>query len=236
MADLDSRYPFPIGDLVVQWPRRGRVFDAFGIDFASGGGQSLEEACARAGADLERVLHALDACSGEVAGDPPALPPRDPAGLAAHILQVHHAYLWRVFPVLQDRLDRLEDSEEFEGIRSAWAGFRSAMEEHLAKEENAYFPLLCRLARAGGPGNPELARTIAMIEGEHGVQEDLLVSLMRQVGGQASAITLQPEFLGIKLALEELELDMKQHIHKETNVLFPAAAAWGGNSMVEGEV
>lgn len=50
-----------VNEILVKYPETVSVFNQFGIDACCGGAASLEEAASRDGADVERLIRALDA-------------------------------------------------------------------------------------------------------------------------------------------------------------------------------
>ncbi|MGK7344342.1 MAG: DUF542 domain-containing protein [Candidatus Nitrospinota bacterium M3_3B_026] len=54
-----------INDVVQKHPGTMKVFNQYNLDSCCGGAQSIGEAAAAAGADLEKVLEDLNAAAGE---------------------------------------------------------------------------------------------------------------------------------------------------------------------------
>ena len=50
-----------VNEILVKYPETVSVFNQFGIDACCGGAASLEEAASRDGADVDRLIRALDA-------------------------------------------------------------------------------------------------------------------------------------------------------------------------------
>ena len=49
-----------VNEILVKYPETVSVFNQFGIDACCGGAASLEEAASRDGADVDRLIRALD--------------------------------------------------------------------------------------------------------------------------------------------------------------------------------
>lgn len=223
-----------VGQLVVEEPGRARVFEKFGIDYCCGGKIPLAQACARAGADLDTVLEALDKSQAD------ALPESEKdwsqesmTSLVDHIVATHHAYLREEFPRLTKMTEKVahvhgERHSELPQVRDVFAALRHELELHMQKEEQILFPMIKQIdsgvasagSHCGGIANP-----IRMMEQEHDSAGDALGTLRALTGGFAPPVDACNTYRVMLHALAKLEADLHQHIHKENNILFPKALA-----------
>ncbi len=221
-----------VGELVTQRPARSRVFEIYGIDYCCGGKKPLQQACAERQVSAEAVLDDLARID---AASPPAeidWTTRPMSELADHIVDTHHAYLKRELPRLEYLVGRVTTAHgarhaELPHVLQVFSGLKQELESHLMKEERILFPLIRQLEAArerfishcGSVSNP-----ILMMEHEHDDAGNALESLRSLTSGYAVPDGACNTYRAMLSALAELEADLHQHIHKENNILFPAAA------------
>ncbi|OYO17479.1 iron-sulfur cluster repair di-iron protein [Enemella evansiae] len=221
-----------LGDLVTADPRRARVLESFGLDYCCGGARTLGEACAAAELDAELVASALDLPDPEPAPEWQSL---DVGALAAHIIEVHHRYLWREMGplgTLLDKVHRVHGTRHHELARVAEA-YRLAMadlEPHLFKEERIIFPRLQRLdALAPGDRGPlatALRSPITQMLREHDYVGELFTELHGLTDGFRTPADGCQSYQQVMQRLARMERDLHEHVHKENNVLFPRVLAY----------
>jgi regulator of cell morphogenesis and NO signaling len=225
MTDLSER---TLGDLVTSNPSTARILERHGLDYCCGGGRTFKDACAAAGVDGETVQADLDA-SG--VGRPAAWTELDPAGLARHIVDTHHRYLHEELPLLDALAEKVLHAHErrhpeLEDVRKLVALLRAELEPHLIKEEQVLFPAIEALV--GGQrefGFGSVANPIGMMGIEHDRAGHLLAELRAVSYGFEIPADTCASYRSLYARLAELEADTHEHIHKENNVLFPAAIA-----------
>ena len=230
MSKLDANQS--VRELVAEMPERARVFEQLGIDYCCNGKASLEEACRSAGVRPEQALEAMEA--QEVDGSDDAVNPADltMTQLADHIEETHHAFLRQELPRLSALVEKVS---QVHGDTEPWTveadrvfkGLVAELELHMMKEEQILFPMVRQLDvvesvpefHCGSIDNP-----IAAMEHEH----DNAGRALRQLRELSSGFRV-PEgacqsFLEMLQRLQELELNLHQHIHKENNILFIRAS------------
>lgn len=164
-------------------------------------------------------------------------PPLDPAPYVAmplkelveHIEQTHHVYLREALP----RLEALTAAaaaaapadERLAELRDEMKGLAAELDQHLAHEEEALFPMVrdlettgvIRPTRCGGAvGGP-----IACMENEHEMTAKTLGTLRELTDNYASPAG--GTLAGMLAELRRLDQDLQEHIYKENHVLFPRA-------------
>lgn len=221
-----------VGQLVAERPSRARVFEELKIDYCCGGKLPLAEACQRKGLNAEEVLARLaasDAANGEKLGTDWV---RAPLGeLVDHIVGTHHAYLREELP----RLDRLTDRvaqvhghehPEVVKIRNVFLHMRPELENHMMKEEHILFPWVKAMEQGDNvPFLPaaSVASPIQCMVAEHDDAGAALEQFRELSGGYNPPDGACNTWRVLYAALEYLEADMHQHVHKENNILFPRA-------------
>ncbi|HSB88272.1 MAG TPA: iron-sulfur cluster repair di-iron protein [Ilumatobacteraceae bacterium] len=215
-----------LGQIVVANPAAARVLESYGLDYCCGGHRSLSDACAAAGVDPRAVTDALDHVRDEGEASWTAL---DAPSLARQIVATHHQYLHEELPRLDALAEKVlavhgERHPELVEVRRLVSALRADLEPHLLKEERILFPAIDALAAGrrefhfGSVENP-----IRMMEREHELAGDLLAALRAVTAGYDVPADGCASFRSLYARLAELEADTHEHIHKENNVLFPAA-------------
>lgn len=222
-----------VGRLVAERPSRSRVFEQLGVDYCCGGKRTLGEACATLGLAPERVVSLLQAEGGQTP-EPHSTDPADAdqmtlAELVEHIQNTHHAYLRNELP----RLDMLTakvarahggtDPRLLE-VHQVLREFAAELTSHMLKEERILFPLICAAER-GQPTPGSVSGPIRQMEAEHDDAGRALAAMRHLTDGYQAPDGACNTYLAMLDALEYLEQDMHQHVHKENNILFPKAVA-----------
>ena len=238
MSELMER---TVGALVAERPGRARVFEKLGIDYCCGGKKSLEDACKAKQLDLGTVATLLDVADGT-----PIFPVVDVATmtlseLADHIEQTHHKYLKAELPRLTPLVEKIalrhgDKNAKLQQLPIVFTAFRSELEAHMGKEEQVLFPLIRQVDKGQATGAcpcGSIENPIRVMEIEHQHAGDGL-ALMRQITDDFST----PQnacntYRAVMHALNELESDMHQHVHKENNVLFPRAIRMASNHTLD---
>ena len=222
MTDLQT----PLGQVVADNPATARTLDRLGLDYCCHGRRSLASACAEAGLDPAAVAAELDALP---AGGDRSWMGLDPLSLADHIVEQHHRYLTEELPLLDALAEKVlsvhgANHPELTDVRALVAALRADLEPHLLKEERVLFPAIAALA-AGPRRFPfgPLSNPVGMMLAEHEQAGDLLAALRGATAGYAVPDDACASYRSLYQRLEALEADTHLHIHKENEVLFPAA-------------
>ena len=221
-----------VGEMVVEYPARARVFEDFGIDYCCGGKIPLAEACATRGIDRDAVLKALHKSEAIASSESEKdWSQESMTSLVDHIIGTHHAYLREEFPRLTRMTERVaqvhgQRHSELPQVRDVFAALRNELELHMQKEELILFPMIKTLnsgAAAGHCGTIE--NPIRMMEQEHANAGDALSTLRELTSGFAPPADACNTYRVMLDCLAKLEADLHKHIHKENNILFPKALA-----------
>ncbi|MBD9482559.1 iron-sulfur cluster repair protein YtfE [Pseudomonas sp. PDM14] len=210
-----------LGNLACNIPGATRVFHEFHLDFCCGGRKSLRQAAAESGIDAAQVqarLLALDP-QGEAEAQW-----RDaaPAVLIDHLLLRYHAIHRQQLPELIRLAARVEQvhgnrGECPHGLTELLQDMQQELESHMQKEEQVLFPMILR---GGGPmaGGP-----ISVMRFEHDQHGDALARLEALTDGIRTPPGACNTWQALYRGLNELRVDLMQHIHLENNLLFPRA-------------
>lgn len=220
-----------LGEIVAGNPAAAPVLEGVGLDYCCHGDRTLEDACASAGIDADDVRTQL---AGLAVGGDTTWATLDAPALADHIVATHHRYLDEEMPLLDALADKVLSAHgsrhaELAQVRWLVSALRADLEPHLLKEERILFPAIHALGRGqrdfpfGSVANP-----IGMMGVEHERVGDLLADLRAATGGYAAPDDACASYQSLYERLAALELDTHLHIHKENNVLFPAAVALSG--------
>lgn len=213
-----------LADIVVKHPEAAKVFARHGLDFCCHGQRPLDEACRERGLSHDVVLREVEAASSatdEVRWDERPLPE-----LVDHILERYHAPLLDDIDALIAMARKVEEvhagkSSLPTGLGALMEGVRSAVEAHLAKEEQILFPMI----KSGQGAMAAMPVKVMMQEHEdHGANLELIREKTRNLEPpEGACATWRALYDGLK----RLEMDLFEHIHLENNVLFPRALVSG---------
>jgi regulator of cell morphogenesis and NO signaling len=214
----------PLAQIVLEHPRCARVLVDRDLDFCCRGTMSLAEACAGRGIELDELVSALiEVAAGESSGAA-GLDPRSLSNLQliAHIVDQHHEYLRRTLPLVELLAGRVAEAHAerrpcLEELRFVLRELRILLESHLEREEAVLFPLLLGGARARQRVRDELS----WMREEHLHLGDALHTL-RALGDRfVPPAWACATYRALLSELEGMDLDTREHVHLENNVLAP---------------
>jgi regulator of cell morphogenesis and NO signaling len=221
-----------LGDLVTGCPAAAAVLDAFGLDYCCGGFRTLDDACAVGGVDPSVVEDALAALRDEpVAAEWAAL---RPGLLADHVQRVHHEFLADELPRLRALLVKVygvhaDRHPELDDVVDVFDDLHDHLVPHLAKEDAVLFPMIRDLdaAEAAHESLPALrcgsiVNPIGAMLVEHEEAGAQLARLSAVTKGYAVPDDACASYRALYDGLLALDHDLRLHVHKESNVLFPA--------------
>ncbi len=227
MSAIDSTAT--LGSLVAERSARASLFERLHLDYCCGGAQTLAQACAERGLDVETVrtvLEALDADTpdsrsfGEVDLRRVSL-----EELCAHIVATHHDGLRSELPRIDELLSRTvrvhaASHPELRDLERSFNTIRTRLEPHLQSEEEVLFPACVALELGGTAIEDGL---IAAHEHDHQDVGESLAALRELADGYDTSRALCGTHRALLEALAALERGLHQHIHEENNVLLVRA-------------
>jgi regulator of cell morphogenesis and NO signaling len=224
-----------VRDIALHQPTAIRVFEHLGIDYCCGGNQPLADACVSANLDVHAVLVAL-----EFAADHPSLPAPDWSRaslelLCAHIIAKHHAFVRRELPRLLDLAANVlarhgTSHPELAAIHTTLTHLELDLNDHLAKEESVLFPYIVGLERSvTNPGDEPIScfgflpEPVAVLTHDHAEATALLAQLRQLSHHFTPPLGVCLTYRTFYNGLQELDQNLRHHMHLENNILFPRA-------------
>lgn len=221
-----------VGELVAERPDRSRVFETLGIDYCCGGKKTLEQACGDNGIDpataIARLLES-ESAPGRIGQENwLQVPMRQ---LIDHILSTHHAYLKTELPRLTGLVEKVESRHakkepRLSELKGVYAGLRAELEMHMMKEEQILFPAIVQMEETDAKpslGCGFLGGPVSVMESEHESAGEALAAIRSLTDQYTPPEWACNTFRALVDALQKLEADLHEHIHKENNILFPRA-------------
>lgn len=223
-----------VGGIVADDFKYAEVFSRYKIDFCCNGSDSIQEACRKAGADVDMIIGELQAAPSDVSATVDFKSwPTDL--LADYILKFHHRNIRAQGPEIAALLDKVShvhghNHPELYEVRELFSRSLADLENHLQKEEMILFPYIYQLcdAQASGTSAPSfhcgsITGPIAVMMAEHDAEGERY----RYISGLTDSYTAPAGTCGsYRLALQKLkafEAALHHHIHLENNILFPGA-------------
>ncbi len=228
MSDLRNK---PIGLIVAENLEAAKVFETHDMDFCCHGGQTLEEACAARRVAVGQLEGELASLSRKPTAERPDVNAMSLAGLARHIVAVHHVYTKKALPGIAGHLDTVVrvhggNHPELSEIRQLFTTLRGELEPHLEKEERILFPYIEEMDESGRLPSAcfsGVSQPITALEREHesaGKNFDRINDLAEGYRPPADACNT---YRLVLRELQELEQDLHVHIATENYLLFPKA-------------
>ena len=224
-----------LAEWVARCPETAPVLERYRLDYCCGGRQSLEAACVEQGLDQESVLEDIKQAhqKSQSSGAPPVDWSRQSlTDLCNHIEQTHHAFLRTQLPRVEELVTKVvaahgDRHPELSSVSDTFRALAAELGPHLMKEEQVLFPAIRLLESSEStPQFPfgSIENPIGAMEHEHDAAGGLLHKLRYLTGDYTPPDDACPTWRQLLEGLHALELDLHQHIHKENNLLFPAAA------------
>ncbi len=212
-----------LAELAVTYPAAARVFHRHRLDFCCGGRRPLEEVCRERDLDPLDILRLIETEDRAV----PDTPRWDEAPLPALVEHIVHNYHDRLREQLPDLLQMARRVEAKHGDKpscpNGLASHIEAMQDsvlaHLRKEEQILFPMI--VAGMGG----RAAAPVHVMELEHEHHREDLLTLRRLTDDLTPPEEACTTWRALYRGLQQLELELMEHIHLENNVLFRRALA-----------
>jgi regulator of cell morphogenesis and NO signaling len=214
-----------VSEIASHHPLATRIFARHRIDFCCGGGRPLGEVCQSIGLDGPAIVAEIEQV---LASGPDTDAQWDTAPLdelIEHILSTYHRSLDEELPRLEAMLRKVKkvhgekDPERLAELLDVFLGLRAELTEHMMKEEQILFPMI-QAGHGSGAAGP-----VSVMEHEH----ESAGNALRQMRSLTDDYTPRSDacntWRALWAGLEQLEVDLHQHIHLENNILFPRALA-----------
>ncbi|MCC5909004.1 MAG: iron-sulfur cluster repair di-iron protein [Clostridiaceae bacterium] len=219
-----------IGDTASVFPGAMDIFLKYNIDFCCGGNRPLIEAIEEQKLNERVIMEEINEKYEEFIHDKKDLQDftkYTSHELIDHIVDTHHEYLRNELPQLSKLTAKIfqvhgpTHPELLRKVDALFHGLKDELEQHLVKEEEVLFPLVKAYEKENHvEEKTKILNTIKELEDEHEAAGTLLKELRSITDGYTvpEDVCKTVEFTYRKL--EELELDLFQHIHLENNILF----------------
>lgn len=224
-----------VGEIVRDRPSLSAVFEQAQLDYCCGGKKTLETACQQRGIDPQAFLAQLEDYATIATVAEVNLTELSLTELTDHIERIHHAYLHTELPRLEKLVTKVaavhgDKEPRLRQIQDVFLALSAELATHLMKEEQVLFPMIRQLeASSTLPSFPcgTVDNPVNQMEFEHEEAGQALAQL-RQLTENFTPPDWACNTYRVMLdALHTFEQDMHQHVHKENNVLFPRAIAYG---------
>jgi regulator of cell morphogenesis and NO signaling len=228
-----------VTDIVTHDYRTADIFRKYNIDFCCGGKWPLEAVCQSKELDTESIIkelqHVVMQSASNAAID---FDSWDLDFLADYIIHVHHRYLNKALPEIKEHSTRFLDGHrkkfpELEEIELIIKRFLREIPPHMKQEEDIFFPYIKQIYYAYKHRESyarllirTLRKPLEEVRQKEHETTGANLNRLRTITNNYSA----PEnaCLSHKVTfskLKELDTDLVQHIHLESNILFPKAIA-----------
>lgn len=228
-----------VTDIVTSDYRTADVFRKYDIDFCCGGKWPLETICQNKDLDTKNIVKELQNVVTQTASNAAIdFDTWDIDFLSDYILNVHHRYLNKALPEIKEQTTKFLDGHrkkfpELEEIEIIIKKFLREIPPHMKQEEEIFFPYIKQIFYAHK--NKEsyarlLIRTLRKPLEEVMLKEHETTGLnlyrLRIITNdytppENACLSHRVTFSKLK----ELDNDLVQHIHLESNILFPKAIA-----------
>jgi len=224
-----------VGEFAATVPNAVKVFETYGIDYCCHGSDSLAKACKKLGVHLSEVCQALEKNSvikveGFIDWDKKKL-----SELISYIVSKHHSFTKTELDRLINLLNKVcsvheNNHPELNKVKTLFYLLFQDLTTHLMKEEQVLFPYIIRLETAVDQKEPlpyshfgSVNNPIQMMMYEHDQASSLLKELHSVTNSYISPDDACASYKALYAGIKDLELDLHQHIHLESNILFPRA-------------
>ena len=225
-----------IREIVSAQPSAAATLQFFDIDLCAQAEIPLERACAELQLSVDQVLEKL----ADAGARTPGAPPVDPVSLTAGgliqlIVRVHHQYVRQQLPGLAEMARKLaakhaDHAPQLADVAVLLEDLRTDLFSHIQKEEQVLFPFISEMDQNKTPGTHtahacfgSVARPISMMMQEHESAGHIMAELRRLTDGFEPPAWACATHIALYSGLRAFEIDLKQHVHLEDDVLFPRA-------------
>ena len=228
-----------ITDIVKYDYRTADVFRKYDIDFCCGGKWPLESICQNKNLDTDSIVKELQNIVMQTASNAALdFDSWDVDFLADYILNVHHRYVNRALPEIKEQVTKFLDGHrkkfpELEEVEVIVKKFLKEIPPHMKQEEEIFFPSIKQIFYAH-KNRESYARLL--IRTLRKPLEEVMLKEHETTGSNLHRLrTVTDNYTPPENAclthkvtfskLKELDNDLVQHIHLESNILFPKAIA-----------
>ncbi|MBT7358203.1 MAG: iron-sulfur cluster repair di-iron protein [Candidatus Marinimicrobia bacterium] len=216
-----------VGEIVSDDIRTATVFKKHGLDFCCGGGEKLETACQKKGADLEAIVADLElVLSDEKSSDDFQAMPLNK--LVDHIFNAHHQFIYENGPVTAEFINKVarvhgERHPETVEVAKLFNDLMQDLHQHMMKEERILFPYIKQMVQDSFSNGAFVNGPISVMMAEHDTAGEILKKMNALTSGYEPPVDGCNTYRAAYANIQALEDDIHLHIHLENNILFPKA-------------
>lgn len=221
-----------MGELVILHPATMPMLDALGIDFCCGGRSPLSQAALLANLPIEKVLAVMRATITLISDS--RIKERDWQNvpleeLMEQITIQHQSFILKELPKITElmttviRVHGSKYGDILTPLAKIYIALRTELSDHLADEEENYFPLIHRLI--AGDRDKKIALALNELEHVHDVTGAALAKMRALTQYYQLPSDADENFHELYHALQELESNLHLHVHLGNNILFPRTRA-----------
>lgn len=212
-----------IGGIVAKLPSAAEVFKANSIDFCCGGQRNLGSVIREQGLNAAKIEKSLDQAwtAWENSAGTTDFTSLTPAELTQYIESKHHSFLKEALPEAGETMGIVlkahgRNHPELYQVHALFGRLRTDLEQHLIKEETMLFPML----NEPDPSEAQAVEDLAsQIRSEHEAAGMILKEMRQLTHNYMPPSDACPTFRRLLAELEDIESDLFQHIHLESNIL-----------------
>ena len=201
-----------------------KIFHKYGIDFCCDGKRLLSDVCEEKGIKISEIANDFVALE-KTPSDQKDWNTETLENLINHIVDTHHQYLRddlpRLFHLTQKVASRHGERDTYlYNVLEILVSTANELLAHIEKEERVLFPMIVEMEKTGDI-SPQILMPILAMEAEHEEAAAALEKLDRLTESYAIKPNMCASYQALYVGLKQLEEDLKLHIHKENNILFP---------------
>lgn len=221
-----------VGDIAVEYPTAVPMLERLGIDYCCGGKHTLAEACAKSDVDFASMLEALERQQRSTSVPESRWQKASLKEITDYVVQRHHAFARQQIKLIGHLLAKVEsrhgaDHPEVFKISKVFAVVSSELTYHFFCEEQILFPYIEKMEDGQQAALPpvfgSVEQPISRMMMDHNQAGEQLRELRILTSNYMPPAAACPTWRALYHALEDLEMDLHQHIHLENNILFPRA-------------
>ncbi|AIY81688.1 iron-sulfur cluster repair di-iron protein [Clostridium botulinum] len=220
-----------IGDIVTKFPKVADIFKEYKIDFCCGGDRTLITAIKEQGVNetelLERINDSYEKLKNNIYSKDRNWVEAPLDELVDQIVNVHHAYLYENLPKISELIIKIlrvhgEKHPELSRVHKLFHTIKMELEAHLIEEETIQYPSINAYLRSNSETDLDKAiNIINQLQDEHIGAGNILKELREITNDYDIPSNVCTTYRLTYSKLQEMESDMFQHIHLESNILFP---------------
>ncbi|WP_459477451.1 iron-sulfur cluster repair di-iron protein [Clostridium saccharoperbutylacetonicum] len=220
-----------IGDIVTMFPKAADIFKEYKIDFCCGGDRQLITAIKDQGINeielLERINYFYEKFKNNLYSEDRNWVEAPLDELVDQIVNVHHAYLYENLPKISELTTKIlrvhgEKHPELSRVHKLFHTLKMELEAHLIEEETIQYPAINAYLTSNSEADLDKAiNIINQLQDEHVGAGNILKELREITNDYELPSNACTTYSLTYSKLQEMESDIFQHIHLESNILFP---------------